>query len=713
MSDIDKYVQQRADQARDRRQEVLQRLAEGRVLDAAPMEQTVRRLEYRGRPEDARRFEEARTAGAEPPSDVERFVREALVGTDETQPVRFLDGGAGCAQSIGRVVLEQFREPLGTGFLVSPRLLLTNQHVLKTAAMAAKSLVQFRFREGWDGDESEPHEFRLQPDLLFVWSDVNELDYALVAVEPVNEEGVELHTLGFNPLIGTLGKSQQGARVNIVHHPEGKPMKVSLRQNFLALMLDRFVHYLTDTSHGSSGSPVFNDEWEVVALHHGAVKANDDEVALYEKIVGKTSDRPYVNEGVRVSQIVGDLAARSATLVQPGKALYDELVEAAKTARPSVTFERSEPLFPATAGASTSSSTTSGPGHTVSTNAGAVTVTVTVSGAPVASPGAAPRADLDLELYQHTLSGQKSLVRGLRFLEQARERPYLPEASERRRRREEYYGDLPAKVANGDFDGDPKKLFRELSAIQQSNLSIVDAFPEPLVELESLGRLERSVALEGGAAYSRARAHLYTWCDLQEDRMLECVYTGAPIAPEQLMLKDMITQLDLKDELPPNFANNRLLNCEHIVPQSWFGKSGPAVSDMHHLISARGSANNFRSDRAYRDLGEQGEPGPANRPQHIPKAGWRGDDDTFEPHRKAARPVVARATLYFFLTHPGKVAKAKYDGHLDLLRAWADGKPSRYELHRNEAIFEAQGNRNPLIDFPEWAALVDFSQGFA
>jgi V8-like Glu-specific endopeptidase len=28
------------------------------------------------------------------------------------------------------------------------------------------------------------------------------------------------------------------------------------------------VHYLTDTLKGSSGSPVFNSNWEVVALHH-------------------------------------------------------------------------------------------------------------------------------------------------------------------------------------------------------------------------------------------------------------------------------------------------------------------------------------------------------------------------------------------------------------------------------------------------------------
>lgn len=34
-----------------------------------------------------------------------------------------------------------------------------------------------------------------------------------------------------------------------------------------------------------------------------------------------------------------------------------------------------------------------------------------------------------------------------------------------------------------------------------------------------------------------------------------------------------------------------------------------------------------------------------------------------------------------------------------------------YERHRNQAIFERQGNRNPLIDHPKWAAKIDFRLG--
>jgi len=37
--------------------------------------------------------------------------------------------------------------------------------------------------------------------------------------------------------------------------------------------------------------------------------------------------------------------------------------------------------------------------------------------------------------------------------------------------------------------------------------------------------------------------------------------------------------------------------------------------------------------------------------------------------------------------------------------------PGEYEQHRNQAIQERQGNRNPLIDHPAWAERIDFVAG--
>lgn len=194
--------------------------------------------------------------------------------------------------------------------------------------------------------------------------------------------------------------------------------------------------------------------------------------------------------------------------------------------------------------------------------------------------------------------------------------------------------------------------------------------------------------------------------------MLRGIYTDTIIAPEQLMLKDLMVKLGHVDLLPQRFRNNQFLNCEHIVPQSWFDEAPIGVSDLHHLITADGAANNFRSDCAYRVLNGVGEEGPPNRPPYIPVAGVKKmPDKLFEPSN--GKPVVARATLYFLIAHKKMIDRSKYGPEeIDMLKEWAtSAAPSRYELHRNEAIFESQGNRNPLIDFPEWIDLINFTLG--
>ncbi len=44
-------------------------------------------------------------------------------------------------------------------------------------------------------------------------------------------------------------------------------MEVSLRCNEVIEIEPQRIYYLADTEDGSSGAPVFNDNWRVVALH--------------------------------------------------------------------------------------------------------------------------------------------------------------------------------------------------------------------------------------------------------------------------------------------------------------------------------------------------------------------------------------------------------------------------------------------------------------
>ena len=75
--------------------------------------------------------------------------------------------------------------------------------------------------------------------------------------------------------------------------------------------LEQFLHYRTDTAPGSSGSPVFNDQWEVVALHHSGVPQRDEQGrilatdgSVWEPEMGEHRIDWKANEGVRISQIV-------------------------------------------------------------------------------------------------------------------------------------------------------------------------------------------------------------------------------------------------------------------------------------------------------------------------------------------------------------------------------------------------------------------------
>ena len=103
----------------------------------------------------------------------------------------------------------------------------------------------------------------------------------------------ELAPFGFNPLIEAEGKAIIGEYVTIVQHPRGEKKQIALRENKIVDMPDRFMHYAADTEPGSSGSPVFNDQWEVVALHHASVVAPD-----HAELGG------FLNEGIRVSRIL-------------------------------------------------------------------------------------------------------------------------------------------------------------------------------------------------------------------------------------------------------------------------------------------------------------------------------------------------------------------------------------------------------------------------
>ncbi|KOU61512.1 hypothetical protein ADK57_27545 [Streptomyces sp. MMG1533] len=223
-------------------------------------------------------------------------VFERILGAaSELQSVNFLARGARAARAVARIsVVEGGRRAgFGTGFLVGERLLLTNNHVLPDVATATGSFAEFDLESDVDGVPKPVDSYDLAPAELFV-TDV-ELDYTLVAVA-VGSDGRRPGAVhGGLKLIAQQGKIVIGEPVNVVGHPDGRPKELAVRDNALLNQLPQFLHYRTDTEPGNSGSPVFNDQWEVVALHHAGVPAPDGEGWI-------------ANEGARVSAILRHLA---------------------------------------------------------------------------------------------------------------------------------------------------------------------------------------------------------------------------------------------------------------------------------------------------------------------------------------------------------------------------------------------------------------------
>jgi V8-like Glu-specific endopeptidase len=94
---------------------------------------------------------------------------------------------------------------------------------------------------------------------------------------------------GVSPLTLSRQRLERDSRVSIIQHPGGHYKKISMQNNFVAYADSQVVQYTTSTEPGSSGSPVFNDEFEVIAIHHsGGMLAEPNSGRRYLRNAGST-----------------------------------------------------------------------------------------------------------------------------------------------------------------------------------------------------------------------------------------------------------------------------------------------------------------------------------------------------------------------------------------------------------------------------------------
>ncbi|RAK02244.1 trypsin-like peptidase [Larkinella arboricola] len=247
---------------------------------------------------------------------------ERINGVPNFQDVSIVGKILRSATSVCRIVIQnQFGvSGYGTGFLVSPNVLITNNHVLPDLETASRSQAQFNYELDADGRVLTPVTFNLRPDLFFLTSTYEERqgspydgrDFTLVAVETTGSEGAALDRFGYIQMDSSLGKIIEGENCVVIQHPKGDYKKVVLKDIRLITLTDNFLIYESDTLPGSSGSVVLGlGTGAVVALHHSSIPRKDAAGNWLRKdgsIVQPGDVDEQIdwigNEGVRVSCIV-------------------------------------------------------------------------------------------------------------------------------------------------------------------------------------------------------------------------------------------------------------------------------------------------------------------------------------------------------------------------------------------------------------------------
>jgi V8-like Glu-specific endopeptidase len=220
---------------------------------------------------------------------------EKIVGYNNLLEIAWLERGLTVSKSVCRILFKT-GVPQGTGFLVGNNLLMTNNHVISSPEDAGKMLAEFNYQTDVNGTLLPVARYDFDP-TTFVTD--QQLDYTLIGlaapdgkVAPLAQWG----TLKLNPNADPV----EDEHVVIVQHPGGAPKQIALTANQVIQAWEHRLFYTTDTMPGSSGSPVFNQNWEVIALHHagGDQQMNDQ------------GDKRFVNEGILISWIKKHLGVR-------------------------------------------------------------------------------------------------------------------------------------------------------------------------------------------------------------------------------------------------------------------------------------------------------------------------------------------------------------------------------------------------------------------
>jgi V8-like Glu-specific endopeptidase len=181
---------------------------------------------------------------------------------------------------------------VGTGFLVADRYVFTNNHVIDSEDKLKGTQIEFGYDDpGVDSVlyDLEPGDFRTSP--------FSALDYTRVRIK---EDSSRKAISAWGALQISTAIPKASDALTIIQHPRGRRKEIAFSEKDNSVWEHR-LHYKISTEPGSSGSPVFDMNWHVVALHH----------AGGDLPVNAKGETKYVNEGILFAHILKDLESKT------------------------------------------------------------------------------------------------------------------------------------------------------------------------------------------------------------------------------------------------------------------------------------------------------------------------------------------------------------------------------------------------------------------
>jgi V8-like Glu-specific endopeptidase len=229
---------------------------------------------------------------------------ERILGADRFLSLTWYRTGLRRCQAVARIQTAD-EHGVGTGFLVAgpdlhpdlaPLVVITNGHVVPEDLEPGDAHVVFH---GLDDDPGGQARFRVTQQWWYQPSADRGLDTTILELD-----GYPPNVVPTPIAKGLPPKPLDHRRAYLIGHPGGSAQpQFSLQDNILLDYDHRVLHYRSPTEGGSSGSPVFDDEWRMIGLHHaggtrmpqlnraGGIYAANEGITI-DAIRGGLTDRP-------------------------------------------------------------------------------------------------------------------------------------------------------------------------------------------------------------------------------------------------------------------------------------------------------------------------------------------------------------------------------------------------------------------------------------